>query len=205
MSRTSVRPASHAASMYDTTTDAMSRGAKACRSSSASMGTRIGSSVTSAWAGGRATEDANDGDEALVHDHFVVLFELEVGDVEGAQRLNRLADGFVGIAAAPRGSKVVSHLAQRAQAPRPIEALTLTVFAECHEPTLMGRTRLCQRRASSPASKHMTRARPPILGGLCLAQLWCSPSSTRCPRLPGRVRQLRHPMRLRYEKSFGAT
>src|SRR5436190_1706764 len=43
-SRTSLRPAAAAASTYSATTDAMSRGAKACKSISGSIGMRIGRS-----------------------------------------------------------------------------------------------------------------------------------------------------------------
>ena len=46
-SRTSRKPAACAAVMYSSTTDGMSRGGKACRSSSASIGTRTGSGSSS--------------------------------------------------------------------------------------------------------------------------------------------------------------
>src|SRR5215510_296025 len=45
--RTSAKPASWAASRYDSTTDGMSRGAKGCRSSASSIGTMTGSSSSS--------------------------------------------------------------------------------------------------------------------------------------------------------------
>lgn len=73
-----------------------------------------------------------------MHDHIVRFVELEVRDIERPQRLDRLAHGLLGVAAAGRGSKVVSHPAQRAQPARAIEALPLTVFAKRHGLTLVG-------------------------------------------------------------------
>ncbi len=50
INRTSVKPRAWAASRYSETTDGMSRGANACRSSASSIGTRTGSSPATAAA-----------------------------------------------------------------------------------------------------------------------------------------------------------
>src|SRR5687767_7606155 len=63
----------------------------------------------------------------------VFLFQFEMRNLEGSQRVERQAQRFIARARPAPLPQVLSYLSQGPQHPRPVKPLALTVFAEiCH-------------------------------------------------------------------------
>jgi hypothetical protein len=60
------------------------------------------------------------------------MIHLEVRDLESPHRVHREDQGLVRAAPPAAPSQVVPQVAERTKDPRPIEPLTLTVFAVIH-------------------------------------------------------------------------
>jgi hypothetical protein len=81
-----------------------------------------------------------------VDDDVVVGFLwLEVRQIQGPQRLDRLAQRLVDVAAAGSGAKVLPDFPEGPEPARAIESLPLAMFAEAHRSKLMARERSVNR------------------------------------------------------------
>ena len=66
-------------------------------------------------------------------DHLIVGFlGVEMRNVQGPDRIEYVHQGRVDLAAGAAGAHVLAHLPEEAQNPRPIEPLSLAMFAEAH-------------------------------------------------------------------------
>jgi hypothetical protein len=67
-----------------------------------------------------------------VHDLVVLVLRLEVRNLERSHRVEREDQGFISLGRALLVSQLLTDQSQGTENPRPIESLTLTVFAVIH-------------------------------------------------------------------------